>query len=82
MTIEQYAHYSMDIQWDEEDRIYIVTVPELPGCRTHGETLEEAIHQGQDAIDSWIDAGLAWGRRIPEPRVLRRRNRNLVSKAS
>jgi predicted RNase H-like HicB family nuclease len=79
---EYYNHYSMNIRWSDEDEAYIVTVPELPGCRTHGETLEEAIHQGQDAIDSWIDAGLAWGRRIPEPRVLRRRNRDLVSKAS
>ena len=36
-------HYSMVIQWDSQDKIYIVSVPELPGCRTHGRTYEEAI---------------------------------------
>ncbi len=61
--------YSMDIQWSEEDNAYIVTVPELPGCITHGRTYEEAVRQGKDAIESWIDASLAWGDPIPPPRV-------------
>jgi antitoxin HicB len=47
-------HYSMIIQWDDVDKIYVVTVPELPGCMTHGKTPEEAIKQGYDAIESWI----------------------------
>ncbi len=59
----------MDIQWDEEDQIYIVTVPELPGCRTHGKTYEEAVQQGQDAIDSWIMVAEELGRPIPTPRL-------------
>jgi antitoxin HicB len=66
---EQYDHYSMFIQWDPEDHIYVVTVPELPGCMTHGRTYEEAIRQGKDAIESWIDANKYWGRPIPKPRV-------------
>ncbi len=66
---KKYDHYSMLIQWDKDDRIYVVTVPELPGCQTHGKTYEEAVRQGRDAIDSWIEANLAWGRPIPEPVV-------------
>lgn len=65
----RHEHYSMVIEWSEEDRAYIVTVPELPGCRTHGDTYEEAVRQGQDAIDSWIDARRIGGRPIPAPRV-------------
>lgn len=68
---KKYDHYSMLIQWDKDDRIYVVTVPELPGCMTHGRTYEEAVRQGQDAIDSWIEANLARGRPIPEPRILK-----------
>jgi len=34
-------HYSMIIQWDDQDEIYIVTVPELPGCKTHGKTIKK-----------------------------------------
>ena len=62
-------HYSMVIEWSDEDRVFIVSVPELPGCKTHGATYEEAVRQGQDAIESWLDAALARGQRIPAPRV-------------
>ncbi|GAC1355259.1 MAG: hypothetical protein NVSMB38_35350 [Ktedonobacteraceae bacterium] len=61
--------YSMEIKWSNEDEAYIVTVPELPGCRTHGSTYEEAVQQGKDAIESWIEASEAWGDPIPPPRV-------------
>ncbi len=71
MTANQYAHYSMNIQWDEDDQIYVVTVPELPGCRTHGSTYEEAVRQGQDAIASWIMVAQELGRPIPAPKVMK-----------
>jgi predicted RNase H-like HicB family nuclease len=67
-----YQHYSMRIEWSDEDQAYIVTVPELPGCRTHGLTYEDAVMQGQDAIASWIDARREGGRPIPPPRVFAR----------
>lgn len=51
--------YSMLIQWSVEDQAYIATVPELPGCRTHGSSYEDAVRQGQDAIESRIMAALA-----------------------
>ena len=31
-------HYSLEIIGDSDDKIYIVSVPELQGCRTHGKT--------------------------------------------
>jgi predicted RNase H-like HicB family nuclease len=62
-------HYSMFIQWSDEDQVYIVTVPELPGCKTHGKTYEEAVKQGQYAIEGWIDANKAWGCPIPTPKT-------------
>ena len=60
---------SMNIQWSEEDQVYIVTIPELPGCKTHGDTYEEAVKQAQYAIEGWIEANLATGRPIPAPRI-------------
>ncbi len=68
---KQYEHYSMIIQWSDEDNAYIVTVPELPGCRTHGKTYEEAVRQGQDAIATWIDGSRELGLPIPPPRILK-----------
>lgn len=64
---EKYPHYSMVIEWSDEDQVYVVTVPELPGCQTHGRTYTEAVGQGQDAIESWIDAARADGDPIPAP---------------
>jgi predicted RNase H-like HicB family nuclease len=60
-------HYSMIIQWDDRDDIFVVTVPELPGCMTHGETYEEAVQQGKDAIESWLMVSRELGTPIPLP---------------
>lgn len=65
----QPLRYSMIIEWSDEDNAFIVTVPELSGCRTHGATYEEAVRQGQDAIESWIDAARANGNPIPAPKT-------------
>lgn len=60
-------HYTIIIQWDERDDIYVVSVPELPGCMTHGKTYEEALQQAQDAIESWVQVAQELGRPIPPP---------------
>ena len=62
-------HYSMHIQRSDEDQVYIVTVPELPGCRTHGDTYEQAVQQGQDVIESWIMLAKELNRPVPPPEV-------------
>lgn len=62
-------HYSMEIAWDPQDRIYAVTVPELPGCQTHGATYEEAVRQGQDAIETWVAGAIEDGQPLPAART-------------
>ena len=57
----------MLIQWSDEDEAYIVTIPELPGCKTHGSTYEEAVQQGKDAIETWLLFLNDIGETIPEP---------------
>lgn len=66
------TRYAMIIEWEPEGAVFVVTVPELPGCRTHGETYEEAVRQGQEAIEGWIDAMRFWGRPIPPARYANR----------
>lgn len=68
---ERYGHYSLTMTWDPDDRIYVVTVPELPGCRTHGATMVEAAAKANDAIATWIEAARHWGEEIPPPAVER-----------
>ncbi len=61
--------YSLTIEWSDEDGLYVVTVPELPGCMTHGVTHEAAVRQGEDAIATWLATARRFGDPIPPPRV-------------
>lgn len=67
---KDYEHYSMIIQWSEEDNVYIVNVPELPGCETHGTTYLEAIRMAKELIELWIDANEEWRRPVAAPKIL------------
>lgn len=40
---------------------YVVTVPDLPGCVTQGDSLSDAILMGQDAASGWILVALEEG---------------------
>lgn len=60
-------HYAMIIDWSDADQAYLVTVPDLPGCRTHGESYADAARKGQDAIDGWVELHMADGRPLPAP---------------
>lgn len=66
-------HYSLRVEWDPRDAIYVVTVPELPGCRTHGDTYETAIARAQEAIASWVSGATEDGEPLPAPRHYRDR---------
>ena len=61
-------HYSMFIQTDPRDNIYIVTVPELPGCKTHGKDHIEAVKNASEVIALWIEAAEEDGSPVPPPR--------------
>ncbi len=69
MTGTETLHYSMVIAWSDEDQAFIVTVPELPGCITHGPTYEDAVAMGHEAIAGFIEALRTWGDPVPAPRT-------------
>lgn len=58
--------YTIILYPDAEEGGYTVTVPALPGCVTQGETIEEAIAMGKDAIQLYIETLLAEGLPVPE----------------
>jgi predicted RNase H-like HicB family nuclease len=60
--------YSLIISWSNEDRAFIVEVPELPGCMADGETYEQAVANAQRVIEEWIDTARELGRPIPQPK--------------
>jgi len=59
--------YRMDIFWSAEDDCYLVNVPELEGCMTHGDSLEAAVTHAKEAIDGYIESLKDRGLPIPKP---------------
>lgn len=57
---------------DEEGGGFLVEYPDLPGCMADGETIEEALHEGEDAVKAWIATAKAEGVKIPEPNKFRK----------
>ncbi len=45
----------------------VVSVPELPGCWTQGETRDEALANAKEAISAYLDALEELGRPLPKP---------------
>ena len=43
--------YEIIIYWDEQDRLYIADVPELPGCSAHGKTYNEALDNAKELFN-------------------------------
>jgi predicted RNase H-like HicB family nuclease len=56
----------------EEEGGYHVYAPDLPGLHTQGETLEDAIANGQEALELYVEALREEGRPI-DTGVLRRK---------
>jgi len=54
---------------EDEGGGWLVEYPDLPGCMSDGETIEEAIANAEDAKRCWISAMTEAGRPIPPPSV-------------
>lgn len=52
---------------DTEGGGFLIEFPDLPGCMADGSTIEAAIQEGEDAINSWIKTAKEMGDPIPEP---------------
>lgn len=54
----------------EKDGGYSVEVPDLVGCVTQGETLEEAMEMAQDAALGWLLTAIEEEEEIPKPSTM------------
>ena len=65
--IEMYK-YELIIYWSDEDELFVVELPELPGCMADGQTYQEAVQNAQRVMSEWIETAESLGREIPQPR--------------
>ena len=52
---------------EEDGGGWLITFPDFPGCMSDGETVEEALANGQDALDGLISIYEEDGRPLPKP---------------
>ena len=65
-------NYSMVIQWSQEDKLFLVHLPEFPWqeFHTHGKTYEEAAKNGREVIEAFVEMLIEENKPLPEPRTV------------
>lgn len=69
------SRYSMLIQWSDRDRAYLVRLPDwerdgrVLGPITHGDTYEEVVGNGREALQLLVEDFRESGDPLPEPVV-------------
>ncbi len=62
--------YPIAIEPGTKTTAFGVVVPDLPGCFSAGDTLDEAVAGAEEAAAAWVDAALDAGNAIPAPSTL------------
>jgi predicted RNase H-like HicB family nuclease len=67
---EMSLHYSIVIQWSNEDEVYVVSLPEWGDLvHTHGDTYAEALQRGQELLELLMQSRREHSEPLPEPQV-------------
>ena len=62
--------YPITIEPGTDVTAWGVVVPDLPGCFSAGDTMEEALIQAEEAVTVWIETILDAGQAIPQPSAI------------
>ena len=65
--VEEYMKKKYKMEIVEEDDGFAITYPDLSGCISIGDTVEEVLKNGDDARREWFYAMIESGESIPEP---------------
>jgi len=60
-------NYPAKIKFDADDNAYLVSFPDLPGCHTYGESLEDALEMAREALSGYLTSIFERGLKLPEP---------------
>ncbi|EXI61645.1 hypothetical protein MHD_05605 [Mannheimia granulomatis] len=62
--------YPIAIEMGDDTHAYSVVVPDVPGCFSAGDTLEEAFVNAKEAIEFHVEGMIEDGEEIPQPQGL------------
>lgn len=60
-------YYPLAIEIGDDTHAFGVVVPDLPGCFSAGDTLDQALINAEEAVVGWIETTLDRGEAIPQP---------------
>ena len=70
---QQHLHYSIIIEWSDEDQAYLVTLPEWANSvlmpATHGRSYSEAVQHGLEVLEMLVDSATQNGEPLPLPKI-------------
>ncbi|MEX0785014.1 MAG: type II toxin-antitoxin system HicB family antitoxin [Dehalococcoidia bacterium] len=67
MARESSKHRRFHVRFEEADEGgYVVSIPEMPGCVTEGESFEEGLAMVEDALKALLEVAIEHGDPIPE----------------
>ena len=71
-NLEYYMNlnYKIEIVKDEVEGGYVLSIPDLKGCLTCADQLDQGIEMLEDAKKQWLIVAIESGYEIPEPNVL------------
>lgn len=68
--------YPIAIEVGSEDHAYGIVVPDLPGCFSAGDTLDEAMDNAKEAVELWLETVIDDGGTVPQPRSITEHHAN------
>ncbi len=68
--------FVLAIEPGDQNHAFGVVVPDLPGCFSAGDTLDEAVDNAHEAIDLWCQTVIEDGGDIPTPAPLAAHQQN------
>ena len=63
-------YYPIAIEPGNDNHAFGVVVPDLPGCFSAGDTLDEAMENAKEAVALWIETAIDNDRPIPKPSTI------------
>ena len=70
--------YPAKFTYDKSDKVYLVEFPDLTGCVTFGENLDEAFKHAIEALSGYLESIDLRSIDIPEPSPLKGKNIHLI----
>ena len=61
LSIYPLAAYQIHIDWSDEDQVYIASIEDWRGCKTHGKTVAEAQAMGREVLEMLIESAMITG---------------------